>query len=189
MSSSRTKLVETTSKLFQLQGYHGTGLNQILRESKAPKGSLYYYFPEGKEELACEAVRFTRDHVAERIREGLSRSDDPIHAIQNFIKGLAEAFAKPDCHHQGIPVAAVALETAMISDSIREACREAYETWRQVFTDKLLENGFSKEKADSLGRMINAMIEGSIIISITRQDQQVLLDVAEQIPLLIVNNK
>jgi TetR/AcrR family transcriptional repressor of lmrAB and yxaGH operons len=183
-SSARSKIVETTSKLFQLQGFHATGLNQIVKESKAPKGSLYHYFPGGKEELACEAVRCTRDHIAEGIKESLAKIDDPVLAIQAMIKEMTGSFTHDSCY-QGIPVAAVVLETAMSSELIREACQDAYETWCQVFTEKLLNHGFSKERAESLGRLINAMIEGAVIVSITRQDDQVLLDVAEQIPLIL----
>lgn len=180
-SPARSKIVETTSKLFQLQGFHATGLNQIVKESNAPKGSLYHYFPGGKEELACEAVRCTRDHIAERIRESLAKIDDPILAIQAMIKEMAGGFSQSSCH-QGVPVAAVVLETAITSELIREACQEAYETWCQIFTDKLLKDGFSRERAEALGRLINAMIEGAVI---TRQDHQVLLDVAEQIPVIL----
>jgi TetR/AcrR family transcriptional regulator, lmrAB and yxaGH operons repressor len=52
---TRDQIIQTTCTLLESQGYHATGLNQILKESGAPKGSLYYYFPQGKEELAEEA--------------------------------------------------------------------------------------------------------------------------------------
>jgi TetR/AcrR family transcriptional repressor of lmrAB and yxaGH operons len=54
--NTKEKFIETASRLFEIKGYNATGLNEILSESGAPKGSLYYHFPKGKEQLALEAV-------------------------------------------------------------------------------------------------------------------------------------
>ena len=56
MSSAREEILQATTALLEKQGSHATGLNEIIRESGAPKGSLYYYFPEGKDQLVSEAV-------------------------------------------------------------------------------------------------------------------------------------
>ena len=53
MANTREIIIETTCDLMENQGYHATGLNEIVKVSGAPKGSLYYYFPEGKESLAA----------------------------------------------------------------------------------------------------------------------------------------
>ncbi|OPA77701.1 TetR family transcriptional regulator [Paenibacillus selenitireducens] len=184
-NASRTKLLETTSRLLQQQGYHATGLNQITKDSGSPKGSLYYYFPGGKEELAAEAVHRSGMLVAERIQSGLSLYDDPVIAIQQFINQVAAQFQDQGIGVQGVPVAAVALETSFISDRIRESCRQAYESWNQIYANKLIQAGYDENRANQLGVVLNAMIEGAYIISITRQDNQPLLDIAAQIPVLL----
>lgn len=74
---SREKILQTASRLFQLQGYHATGLNQIIKESGAPKGSLYHYFPNGKEELAVESVKYTSSFIETRIQGILDKVSDP----------------------------------------------------------------------------------------------------------------
>ncbi|MFV8828535.1 TetR/AcrR family transcriptional regulator [Alkalihalobacterium sp. APHAB7] len=182
--SSKEKIIETASRLFQTQGYHATGLNQITKESGSPKGSLYYYFPEGKEQLASVAVERTAELVSNRIKEGLKKSKDPAEAIQNFINDLADAFENRESQ-QGLPVAAVALETAHSSEVIRLSCQKAYETWHQVFAEKLLDSGFEKEKALELGLVINAMIEGAFINVFTKKDSEPLRQIARYIPLLL----
>ncbi|MBO8171960.1 MAG: TetR/AcrR family transcriptional regulator [Bacillaceae bacterium] len=183
-SSSRDKLIETTARLLEIQGYHATGLNQITKESGAPKGSLYYYFPEGKEQLACEAVKKTADIVAGRIRSELSRHEDPIVAIQTFILEMARYFQETDCSG-GVPIAAVTLETSSTSDKIREACSQAYQLWQDVFAQKLHDSGFTEVRAQQLSLLIVSMIEGAVIISRSRQSSEPLKQLAGEIPNLL----
>ncbi len=40
----RQRLVQTALKLFASQGYHATGIADILRVSGCKRGSLYHYF-------------------------------------------------------------------------------------------------------------------------------------------------
>ncbi|MGP4067098.1 TetR/AcrR family transcriptional regulator [Halobacillus sp. B29] len=182
--NSRTKLVQTASRLFQTQGYHGTGLNQITKESGAPKGSLYYYFPNGKEQLAIEAVHLTAAKVTDRIERGLEKQEDPIKAIQHLINDLADQAVK-DGETSGVPVAAVALETTYASEPIRQACHAAYEQFQQAFTRKLKDKGYAEKRAEELGVLINSMIEGAFLVSFTTKSKFPLRLVADQIPMLL----
>lgn len=179
--SSKDKIIETASHLFKTQGYHATGLNQITQESGAPKGSLYYYFPNGKEELASVAVDQTAGIVARQIQEGLNVYEDPIEAIQQFIINLADEFEKCQTK-QGLPVASVALETAHTSEMIRLSCQQAYEKWHEVFANKLINAGYEPKKALELGLVINAMIEGAFINVLTKKDSEPLRQIARYIP-------
>lgn len=38
-------MLESAAELFHAQGYHATGLNQVVTASGALKGSLYFHFP------------------------------------------------------------------------------------------------------------------------------------------------
>ncbi|MEM5591405.1 TetR/AcrR family transcriptional regulator [Niallia circulans] len=70
-NNKKEAILTTATKLFQLQGFHATGLNQIIDESGAPKGSLYYHFPNGKEEIALEAIKRMRELVVEKMKADL----------------------------------------------------------------------------------------------------------------------
>ncbi|MDQ0224048.1 TetR/AcrR family transcriptional regulator [Metabacillus niabensis] len=181
---SREKILQTASRLFQLQGYHATGLNQIIKESGAPKGSLYHYFPNGKEELAIEAVKYTALFIENKMKQTLDSCSDPIEAIQLFIRETASQFDHPETI-EGIPVGLVASETALLSEQLREVCMNAFKSWESIFTEKLVQNGYEVEVAQKASMLINTMIEGGIMLSITQQNKSYFLLIEEQIPHLI----
>ncbi|WP_155590680.1 TetR/AcrR family transcriptional regulator [Lysinibacillus cavernae] len=181
---TKEQIVKTASRLFQLQGYHATGVQQIIEESESPKGSLYYYFPEGKEQLAVESVQLTAHFIGNSIKESLDKEKDAVKAIQSLIYYLAEFF-QTTLRLEGVPIAAVALETSLISDSLRMVCQEAYNEFQDLFKQKLLQANFEEEKARQLGIVVNLMIEGAFLISFTMGNAEPLHLVAEKIPLLL----
>jgi AcrR family transcriptional regulator len=62
--------------LLENKGFHGTSLDEIVRKAKAPKGSIYYHFPGGKEQIAAEAILLTGRTLAEAIRGQLCQEMD-----------------------------------------------------------------------------------------------------------------
>lgn len=181
---TKERIIQTAAYLFQLQGYHATGLNQIIKESKSPRGSVYYHFPNGKEELAIEAVKYTGRSVEEQIKESMAEILDPVEAIQHFIVLTARQFNNPE-NVKGIPVGLLASETALISEPLRCTCVEVFKSWANVFAKKLIQHGFEHEEAEELGMTINSMIEGGIMFSLAHKDKQPLLLISNQIPYII----
>lgn len=184
MSNAREQILQTTCDLLEKQGYHGTGLNEIVRESGAPKGSLYYYFPEGKEQITAEAVLHSGQATSERIRSGLAASRNPATAIHDFILLIAENVERSG-FAAGSPLTAVAMETATQSQRINLACREAYDLLQFAFRDKLLESGLTQKKAEEMGTFITASIEGGIILSRVSHSADPLRLVAKQLKVLL----
>ena len=56
---TRERIVTSSAELFRRQGYTGTGMKQIVAEAQAPFGSIYHFFPGGKEELGAEVIRWS----------------------------------------------------------------------------------------------------------------------------------
>ncbi|TMQ10939.1 MAG: helix-turn-helix transcriptional regulator [Deltaproteobacteria bacterium] len=86
----RKKLVDTTARLLARQGYHATGLAEIVHESGAPRGSLYFYYPGGKDELACEALAQHGAAWAAQILAALDRTTNLDAAIDAIVRLLAD---------------------------------------------------------------------------------------------------
>ena len=183
-NTTRDQLLETTCALLEVQGYHATGLNEIIQASKTPKGSLYYHFPGGKDELTEEALNQTGKSVLERIKNNLAQYDDPAQAVSEFIRTIAGYVVKAD-YRAGGPVTTVASETASTNERLRLVCKAVYEAWRGAFAEKLITGGIPIKRAHSLASVILAMLEGGIILARTYHDAQPLLDVAQEVAILI----
>jgi TetR/AcrR family transcriptional repressor of lmrAB and yxaGH operons len=176
--------VAATSRLLEAQGYHGTGLNQIIRESGAPRGSLYYYFPAGKEELAAEAVAQQGAGMAAFTGRLLGEVEDPAAAVDHFLQHLI-AYTQGSGYCGGAPLAAVALETAGSSERLRAACAGAYADLRRPFVERLLAGGYPPQRAEALGTLIVAALEGGVILSRAQQSAEPLEQVRGEIARLL----
>ncbi|NHN28996.1 TetR/AcrR family transcriptional regulator [Paenibacillus agricola] len=183
--NSRDTLIEAASRLFRLRGYYGVGLNEIIEESGIPKGSLYYYFPKGKEELAIEAINHTKEMVISKIQEVFERIEDPIEAMQALIYQLSEVIGESD-HKLGMPIGTIASENYSTSEPIRIACQLAFEDWQSLYKKKLISSGYSEKQSKEVSIIVNALIEGGILLSITSKSGKPLQVIAEQMPLLLI---
>lgn len=181
---SKDIIIEAASKLFRLRGYDGVGLNDIIEESGIPKGSLYYYFPKGKEQLAIEAIYHTAELVVNEIRGSFERFDDPILGIQHHINQLADIIADSN-NILGMPIGTIAGEKYSNSEPIRLACQSAFESWQVVMSTKFLAAGYSEQQSKDFALLINVLIEGGILLSLTTKSGNPLKVIATQIPLLL----
>jgi TetR/AcrR family transcriptional repressor of lmrAB and yxaGH operons len=184
MTTTREQIINTTSELLERQGYHATGLNQIVQVSGAPKGSLYYYFPEGKEELTAEAIMRSGRELAEHVRRELAGIEDAAEAIQRFVANLAEHVHASDCRG-GAPIAAVALETASTNDRLAAACQEAYRQMQSAFEEKLFAGGYDEVSAGELATFIVAAIEGGIVLARAHRSADALRQMGRELGCLL----
>ncbi|BAH06647.1 TetR/AcrR family transcriptional regulator [Clostridium kluyveri] len=183
-TNSREKMVAAAEKLFQIKGFNATGLNEILKESDSPKGSLYYYFPNGKEELALVAIESAGKHIHNKLSAELDKYSNPILAIQYVIKNIIEAL-NIEGKLEGISISLLALENYLSNESLRESCKKAFIVLEDMYAKKLIRSGFPKKVAQELGMVIEAIIEGAIIVSLTKKDTTSLLGASNQIGILL----
>jgi len=182
MSTTRDQFIATTCDLLESQGFHATGLNQIVRESGAPKGSLYYHFPAGKDELAEEAIAWAGRVTAQQIEQGMACSNDAAEAIPAFVAQIAH-HVEASGFRSGGPLMTVAMETATTNERLNTACRHAYDQVQAAFAVKLTASGYAD--AQALAACITAAIEGGIMLSRTYHSGDPLRTVAAQLQTLL----
>jgi TetR/AcrR family transcriptional regulator, lmrAB and yxaGH operons repressor len=171
---TKQRMLKTAADLLHRQGYASTGLNQILAESKAPRGSLYFHFPGGKEELVAQAIAGSADELTALLERLLASAPDAraaLDAIVAYFRGQLEqsSFTK------GCPVATVALEQAATSDALHGACAAAYRRWAHLIAIRLEAEGLPEERASSLANLCLATIEGALVLARAHRSVEPLL--------------
>ncbi|MEW5869129.1 MAG: TetR/AcrR family transcriptional regulator [Chloroflexota bacterium] len=164
MATMREEIILATCRLLEKQGYPATGLNEIVKESGAPKGSLYYYFPDGKEQIVSEAVSFAGQILVERMRGELAKEEDPLQALCQYILRLADKIEEKH-FAAGNPLTIVSVEAAGTSERISQACREVYEQIEAVLKEKMACCGLPEAEAAEQARLTLSSLEGGIILS------------------------
>lgn len=90
MAESRERMLEAAVDLLRGFGLSGAGINDVVRDSGAPKGSVYHFFPEGKLQIAAEALALYGDRVDAFIDSTLAGK----RSNAERVRGLFEAFAR-----------------------------------------------------------------------------------------------
>lgn len=153
-------------------------MNQIVEESDAPKGSLYHYFPDGKDELVMEALRTSGEFLIQRLTR--VAEEDPRRALDQLVELSIKDLEQSD-YRDGCPIATVALEAAATSVPLGQLCAVMFERALSTVTDWLIRQGATREKAETMAVMAFSAYEGALMLSKVRKNPEPLRKVAEQI--------
>jgi TetR/AcrR family transcriptional regulator, lmrAB and yxaGH operons repressor len=157
-------MIAATTRLLQERGYHGTSLRDILAESGAPRGSLYFHFPGGKEEIAVEATRRHNREAVDLLTASLESADEAATGLQAYFNALAD-YVDASGHRIGCAVAAIVLDAAGGSEALDAVCRDAIAEWHRVITAALERDGVTPERARALATFTIAAEEGAFVMA------------------------
>jgi AcrR family transcriptional regulator len=163
-TSTRDRFVAAASRRFQQQGFGATTVQQIAREGGVPIGSLYYYFPGGKEELGSAAVAHGAAEFGEVLRQGLAGGTTPSAALSGCARLLAQRL-EASGWSDGCPVATVALETVQRSQELQGAAAAALQGWVTLVADHLRALGVRPARAQALATSTIALLEGAELMA------------------------
>lgn len=183
---TRTRMIETTARLLQHRGYYGTSLSDILDASGAPRGSLYFHFPGGKDQLVLEATRAAVDEATHALGQTLATAADPAEAVRLYIAACADLMRETD-YTFGCPVAPVILDATGGRPELEEICRAAFETWNRMLLEAFVEAGIVSARAQSLALLVNAAIEGLLLIARAYRDCSALVTVGAELERIIAD--
>ncbi len=177
VAKHRGALVQTAMRLFRRQGYASTGLQQIVTESGAPRGSLYHYFPAGKEALGAAAVALAGERMHQTLVELAERHAEPRAFLRAYCETMAGWMAESD-FRSGCPIATTLLETAPQSPEITAAGIRAIDRWIGVIAGVFARAGGTRAETRRRAQLVIAALEGALILARVRRSTRPILDVA-----------
>jgi AcrR family transcriptional regulator len=164
MVDTRDRIITATGELFRRQGYNGTSLKQVTRAAEAPMGSLFHFFPGGKEELA-DAVLRTGGAVYRELYEAIAdAATDPGSAVTDFFDGAA-AVLEETGYLDACPIGTVALEVASTNDRLRQATADVFASWVAAAAERFRAAGLTERRASDLATALVAGVEGGFMLS------------------------
>jgi TetR/AcrR family transcriptional repressor of lmrAB and yxaGH operons len=127
-AESRERMIEATIALMRGSGLSGAGINEIVRESGAPKGSVYHFFPAGKLQIVTEAIDLYADRIQAFIESALASRSSP----GDKVKALFDAFARrveEGEFRRSCAVGAVCFDLTDEVAGLREVLQRALDAW------------------------------------------------------------
>lgn len=172
---TRDRFLTAATGLLRRQGYSGTGLKQIVAESRAPLGSLYHFFPGGKQDLAVQAISRTASRYEQLLDRVFSETDDISQAAITWFDRAARALEETD-FADGCPIGTVACEVASTNEALREASQAVFDSWESRVAAQLTAAGVSTARAHRLATFAVASLEGAIMLGRVQRSARPLRD-------------
>ncbi|MFF0226865.1 TetR/AcrR family transcriptional regulator [Streptomyces sp. NPDC004629] len=181
---SRERIVAGAADMISRRGLSATSIREMAKHAQAPLGSTYHYFPEGKQQLATEAVRYTGEWVARSLRKELAAG--PAAGLRAFL-ALWRGIVVDTGFHAGCPVLAVAIEEPPADEvpPALAAAAEVFDQWEGLLADSLREHGADAEQAAQVATLIVAAVEGTVALCRAKRSTEPLDRTAAQLQTLI----
>ncbi|AYE98499.1 TetR family transcriptional regulator [Mycobacterium paragordonae] len=164
------------------RGAAGVTIDSVLARSGAPRGSVYHHFPEGRNQILTEALRYAGDSITANIDNAVDRGAKAL--LREFVEFWERLLTECD-FTAGCPVVAAAIGSA---DEELELSTEAgliLGRWCTALSRAFVTDGFDDADAASLAVMSISALEGAIVLCRSTRSVIPLRQVGDQLEFLI----
>jgi len=142
-------ILEKGIELFRLNGYHNTGIRDILKACEMPKGSFYHSF-ESKEDFVIKAIAHFEEVIGKDFQKNLSdESLSYYERIRNHFKIHIKWYTEKD-FKVGCLLGNLSTEVAGTIDPVSDAISGVYHRWSKGLASFI-------EKGQEEGEIINTI--------------------------------
>lgn len=183
-ASKKTMILEKAALLFSRKGFYGAGLNELLNACDIPKGSFYYYFPQGKNQLAMEVLQMAYEKMEQSIRQNFTSHATAVSSFDYMVSRHIEIlYQKKETYYYSLLLSLIGIESVFMDDkNINNEVKKIYQRWQKLYEDKLVASGYEKEQASQLAQIMFSIVHGTLISSWIKQDNEDLKKVKAYLP-------
>jgi TetR/AcrR family transcriptional repressor of lmrAB and yxaGH operons len=160
----REDMIQAAMTLFRARGYEGVGIADLVAASGAPRGSIYFHFPGGKEQIAVEAIRAATEMVAAAIEAGAASAPTLEVFLDMVFTEWAKVLVESD-YEKGCGVGIITLEMASKSDALRAATEGTFARWQGIVAARAERDGLSPTDAARLAGATIGAVQGAIVVA------------------------
>ena len=184
-AGAKDLMLESAIFLMRQSGLSGAGVNQILAHSKAPKGSMYYYFPRGKLQLTAEALALYGERVAAAFERALASKEDPAEKVLALFRLIASRLEQGN-FEQSCAAGAVTLDIQPDVAELRPVVENVMASWQAVVARHLPMS--SRARTRSFAGLVISAIEGGYIRGRAERSSAPLLEAGKWLAQLVAKD-
>jgi len=173
----KERILQTTDRLFYLEGIRAIGVDTIAAEIGISKRTLYNHFPS-KDALVTAYLqrRSFKAHPSDK---------SPAEQILGYFDALERRFSAKD--FRGCPFVNAVTELGPKERAVKKLAIAFKESRRKWFRDLLTELGVREAKADALSTQLQLLVDGSIALDLVCDDPSMARAAKEAARALLIN--
>ncbi len=173
-ANTRELIVAKSAELFNVYGYHGCSLSDIMKATGLKKGGIYNHF-KNKDEIALAAYDYSFQKILKRFRERLDQDKTSSDKLKSII-AVYKSFLYQPVIKGGCPVVNTAVDATDSHPELTQRSIEGIKTLHTYVTIKIDEgiaNGeFKPVNSEEVATLILSTLKGAIVMSrINKEDQ------------------
>lgn len=160
IAPDRDNLLAILAEVFRKHGYEGTSLSLIGKATGLGKGSLYHFFPGGKEEMATAVIAHIDGWFETNVFAPLQDRLDPSAGIQRMLEATDSYFRSGG---RVCLIGTFALDDSR--DRFAKAIKSYFGRWVAHLAEALTRTGHSPAKAGELAEETVGAIQGALTLA------------------------
>jgi TetR/AcrR family transcriptional regulator, lmrAB and yxaGH operons repressor len=174
-TGARERILDGTTVLLRQGGYAAAGVNEVVAVSKAPKGSVYHYFPAGKDQFVSESLANYEIMISTLIGSTLGAKGSLESRVKKFFNRISQRMALSN-FTQSCAVGTTILSIPSGNVLLQKQCSATLDAWAKVAAESLVE--IPEAKRAVAGRVLVSLLEGAQMSARANQSDHPLKEAA-----------